>query len=270
MKQKYLIALDLDGTLLTDKKTITPKTQAFFNKLSKEGHHIVIATGRPFRAAFEFQKQLGVKAPLVTHNGVLISNPHEEDFVTHSITFDYNVLQTIVAELGYDLFENLMIETEKTVYLLREDDELNIFFWNDRGNIVYGDPFLNINEDPLTIIFLFKRVDTKLRKLVTEVVTKNSNYNVRFWGTLPYAELYQDHGTKKDGIQHAANLLGIKRENVIACGDYFNDKEMLKWAGHSILMKNGAPELRSIATVITRKDNNNDGLIAPIKKILRK
>lgn len=270
MKQKYLIALDLDGTLLTDKKTITPKTQRFFNKLYKKGHHIVIATGRPLRAAFEFQKKLGIEGPLVTHNGVFASHPLNSDFPRLLITFDHHVLQNIVAEIGYDKFENLMVETEKTVYLLHQDEELNNFFWNDRGNIKYGDPFLHLNEHPLTLIFLFKRVTPTLKEEITRIVKKHSDYKIRFWANSPYAELYQENGTKKNGLIHVANSLNIDRENVIACGDFYNDYEMLEWAGHSILMKNGARELRSIAKYITEKDNNNDGLIAPIKKILRK
>ena len=50
MNHKYLIALDLDGTLLNDAKEITPKTRDFLNELGNEGHHIVIATGQIGRA----------------------------------------------------------------------------------------------------------------------------------------------------------------------------------------------------------------------------
>ncbi|MGI6734648.1 MAG: HAD hydrolase family protein [Bacilli bacterium] len=62
-KDKYLIALDLDGTLLTDDKRITPKTRDYLNSLGAAGHTIVIATGRPLRAAYSYQQELGIKAP---------------------------------------------------------------------------------------------------------------------------------------------------------------------------------------------------------------
>lgn len=46
----YLIAVDLDDTLLTAEKSITPKTKAYIRKKAEEGHRFIINTGRPFRA----------------------------------------------------------------------------------------------------------------------------------------------------------------------------------------------------------------------------
>ena len=46
---RHLIALDLDGTLLTDKKEISPKTKQVVLKAMAEGHIVVIATGRPHK-----------------------------------------------------------------------------------------------------------------------------------------------------------------------------------------------------------------------------
>lgn len=270
MKTKYLIALDLDGTLLTDAKTITPRTRAFFNKLHNDGHHIVIATGRPLRAAHSFQKQLDISGPLVTHNGVYASNPEDTSFPKHRVFFDPKTLHALVANIGYERLQNLMVETEKTVYLLHQDEELNDFFWNDRGNIKYGDPFLNLRENPLTLLFIFKELKNNDRQKIAHIVETHSPYKIRFWGNSPIAELYQQYGSKKEGVEHVAKVLNIPRENVIACGDYYNDAEMLKWAGHSVLMKNGHPSLRPHVKYVTKKDNNNDGLIKPIKKILRK
>ena len=46
--QKYLIAFDMDGTLLDDKdKKILPLTKQYLKKLNKDGHIIVLASRRP-------------------------------------------------------------------------------------------------------------------------------------------------------------------------------------------------------------------------------
>lgn len=47
----YLICLDLDGTLLNDDKKITPYTKKVLTTLQKQGHKLMIATGRPYRAS---------------------------------------------------------------------------------------------------------------------------------------------------------------------------------------------------------------------------
>ena len=48
--QPYLICLDLDGTLLNDNKEISSYTKQVLTELQQRGHHIMIATGRPYRA----------------------------------------------------------------------------------------------------------------------------------------------------------------------------------------------------------------------------
>ena len=53
MNKKYLIALDLDGTLLKDDKTISSKTKEYLKELEKEGHLIVITSGRALRSVLE-------------------------------------------------------------------------------------------------------------------------------------------------------------------------------------------------------------------------
>ncbi len=51
MSEKHLIVLDLDGTLLKDDKTISPRTKSVLQTLKKNGHEVMIATGRPFRSS---------------------------------------------------------------------------------------------------------------------------------------------------------------------------------------------------------------------------
>ena len=46
MKYKLLV-LDVDGTLLNDKKEITPRTHAALLKAQQMGVHVVLASGRP-------------------------------------------------------------------------------------------------------------------------------------------------------------------------------------------------------------------------------
>ena len=267
--QKYLIALDLDGTLLNDEKKITPRTRDYINQLSDEGHHVIIATGRPLRAAYAFQQELGISAPIVSYNGALTSFPNNDHFPKRKRTFDRHVISEIVASIGDELLGNLMVETEEHVYLLRHDEELNTFFWNDRGTIHYGDPFTKLKEDPLTLIFLFNQLDDALKASITAKVEKFPGYYIRFWHLSGYAELYQGESTKKEALEHIVNHLQFPLERVIAAGDAENDKEMLAWAPLSIWMKNGVPSVQKYAKMTTTEDNNNDGLVSALKAIIK-
>ena len=57
MKPK-LIALDLDGTLLTDDKRITPRCYAALRQAAEQGHYVVPATGRALHALPDVVKAL--------------------------------------------------------------------------------------------------------------------------------------------------------------------------------------------------------------------
>ena len=80
--EKYLICLDLDGTLLTDDKTISPYTKKVLNELKTKGHEIMISTGRPYRASQPYYTELGMTTPVVNFNGAFVHHPHDFNFKT--------------------------------------------------------------------------------------------------------------------------------------------------------------------------------------------
>lgn len=75
MNEKHLIVLDLDGTLLTDNKTISPRTKQTLLKLKENGHEVMIATGRPFRSSELYYRELGLTTPIVNFNGAFVHHP---------------------------------------------------------------------------------------------------------------------------------------------------------------------------------------------------
>src|SRR5690625_4857585 len=76
--KQHLIALDLDGTLLTDKKEISPRTKQTIIKAMEAGHVVVIATGRPHRSSIPYYHTLGLDTPMVNFNGALIHHPRDD------------------------------------------------------------------------------------------------------------------------------------------------------------------------------------------------
>ena len=62
--------------------------------------------------------------------------------------------------------------------------------------------------------------------------------------------------------------LGITKEETMAFGDYLNDYEMLQESGLSYAMKNSHPDLLKVARFVTEYDNNNNGVVETIRKVL--
>ena len=72
---KKLLATDLDGTLLKDDKTVSINTINTIHEMINEGHHFVVATGRPFFRITKILKQLDIisdKIYCICNNGGLI------------------------------------------------------------------------------------------------------------------------------------------------------------------------------------------------------
>ena len=74
MTQK-MIAVDLDGTLLNGESKLSDFTKDTIKQISKKGHHVVIATGRPYRMAKDFYDQLELETPMINFNGSLTHLP---------------------------------------------------------------------------------------------------------------------------------------------------------------------------------------------------
>lgn len=95
MSNKKLIAIDLDGTTLqSDGVTISDYTKNIFQSVRKEGHQIVIATGRPYRMAIQIYNDLNLETPMINFNGAMTTVPGKNcehavsKHINRSLVFD--------------------------------------------------------------------------------------------------------------------------------------------------------------------------------------
>src|SRR5215471_5893821 len=86
-----LLALDIDGTLLTTRGELSPRTSAAINRARLSGVQILLVTGRRFNSARELLQRLELDVPLVSHNGALTKNVETLE------TLDYHPLDTEIA-----------------------------------------------------------------------------------------------------------------------------------------------------------------------------
>lgn len=270
IKKHTLIALDMDGTLLNDDKTISAATINYLKDLDQKGYLIVLASGRPLRALAHYQDQLDLSSPLVCYNGALITSRHDREFPTFKSSFKQEIIKNIISDIGLNNLDNVMVETPDDIWLLREDDDLNAFFWHDNVKIVYGDVRANITEDPMTLILKSKVKNPVIDGIITSAIEKYPHYKVRFWYGSDYSEAYLDYVTKRDALKYIADYYHIPHSRTIAFGDAENDIQMLAWANIGVGMLNGNEYCKAHADIITVDDNNHDGIIKTLPLILDK
>lgn len=258
MKQ-HLIVLDLDGTLLTDNKTISPYTKNILVKAREAGHQVMIATGRPFRASQLYYKELDLTTPIVNFNGAFIHHPLNRSWAEMHSPISMSVVHDVVDSINKFQYENLIAEVIDDVYLHNENDELMNVFNMGNPRVTTGNLKLNLHEDPTSLLIQANEHNVPIiRKHLEDVHAELIEH--RKWGApFPIIEIVRKGLSKAVGVSKIAHEFEIPRDRIIAFGDEDNDLEMIDYAGIGVAMSNGIDELKSVANEITLS-NNEDGI----------
>ena len=114
------------------------------------------------------------------------------------------------------------------------------------------------------ITLLFKTMEERQR--TWDALEKIGD--IQFSSSLPKnIEISKKGCNKGDGLFHLAQALGIKKEEIMSCGDADNDKELLESSGFAVVMENGLDSMKAIADYIT-VSNHEDGVAKAIEKFV--
>lgn len=281
MENRKLLVLDIDGTLVNSSKKVTPKTKEAIHKMLKEGHQICLASGRPTpgirHVAFELElNKMGGLA--LNFNGALVT-----DMKTGEVVYEKKLQKHFVKEL-YDFAEENDIgiltyakDIGRTGEFSKEEAPMVIFgrrpdkYLEDEANLndlpwyLAKDFVKEIDYEPYKILYtadpsISGELEIKLAKKYEGVLTvmRSEPY---FLEAMP---LGIDKGSCLDLL---TPKLGFKHENVICCGDGFNDVSMVKWAGIGVAMANAQGAVKDVADYITYS-NDEDGIAHVIEKFI--
>lgn len=259
--KRKLIALDLDGTTLNDHSIISEKTKNTLSRLRKEGHIVSIATGRPYRNSHYYYTQLGLDTPIVTFNGAWCHNPHKQNW-------DHGYHKSLSKDLALSM---LPLISNPEVQLIAAESRTAIYIEGEY--IPYPDFFPDgiemskqlrheiLLEDP-TSVCVFTATRAYQPEIELKITEKfKDSVEVRSWGgDTPCLEVVSAGMHKAIGLERIASYYDIKREDILAFGDQDNDYEMIKYAGHGVVMSNGSARLKSVSDDLTQKSNHDDGL----------
>lgn len=259
-----MLVLDIDGTIFRKDYTASDKVKAKLKLLVERGVKVVLATGRMYAATKAIAKELGLITPVVTYQGGLVKNFLEDENTLYERTMEEMHAREVICELKKrNIFFNLYIND---VLMVEEDSDL-IKNYVDARNIEYkviGD-CENIDLKGLNKILAID-TDTKLiEELQDEMANKFKDrlYVVR--STPMFCEFSDLEATKGNAVRFLAEKWGIKKEEIMACGDQDNDIEMLLAAGVKVAMGNATEDLKRIADFVT-ETVDNDGVAVAIEK----
>lgn len=269
MTDKYLICLDLDGTLLRDDKTISNETKEYLRFLENQGHQVCLTSGRPTYNVKKYYDDIGLKSsPIISFNGHIAKSTQKNiEYLSHFFSKD-EVLALYKLLRENNLGSTFLVMDENTIFATKKDDFLLSFYSSKKTKVNISENFENIFtiDKVLNIVFSLNSFEEK-DKTKKIIIDNFPDFDPRFWGDYPFSEIYRKGVSKSNSIDELANVLNIKKDHIIVFGDAQNDYEMIKNHPNSYVMKNGLDRLKSIAKIVTEFDNNKDGVLIELKKI---
>lgn len=270
---KYkLVCIDLDGTLLTDKKTITKENIETIRKASSLGINICIATGRIYKFVDHIKETLGNKIKVIASNGGIILKDdeslsfkalsYEEILRLKNLTKDYNV--DIYLNTENEIISEKSIPNTYSYKVINNglEDKYKV-------NIVENYHFENLKDDKkykIVKAICINKDDLNEVKKVRQLLEETNEFEISS-AEHHYCEINSKGVSKGKAVEELAKNLKIDIKEVMCIGDGGNDIEMLKRAGISIAMKNGMEDVKSLVNYIT-EDNNNSGVAKAIEKFV--
>ncbi len=266
-----LVAIDIDGTLITDKKEVTPRTITTIKEATKKGIKVIICSGRSFYRLEKYVEEVGLKkenqCTICFNGGMIIENTTKNLIYSHPL--DNKEVKELI-QLGKSLELPMMIYakdthyTEKVPDIIKQNDknmeELNLkvmkfdeINFHKEENYIYKICFIDKPEI----------IREKRKEIPKDIMQK---YEIT--SSVPeYIEIVPKGIKKSEGIKAVMQIYGIKQKDVMAIGDGENDVEMLKFAGLGVAMENASDYVKGFADVVTTS-NNDDGVANAIEKYI--
>ncbi|MFX3634385.1 MAG: Cof-type HAD-IIB family hydrolase [Candidatus Pristimantibacillus sp.] len=236
-----LIALDLDGTLLTEDKRISDESKKWLRYAVDHGVKVIFSTGRGLQNAQSFWGELGLDSPMVLLNGAEIwEGPGRLLKRTFLPRDTVRRLHAIAVQRG-QWYWGYSVES-----LTNEDAWTPEMFERDWMKFGIGSHDAG----------MLAPIREELERWGTLEITRSAPINL---------EISVKGITKESGVREVCEMLGISMSDVIAMGDSDNDVKLLQAAGLGVAMANGEEHVKAIAGAITAS-NNEDGVALAIRK----
>lgn len=264
-QEKWLVALDIDGTVIHEDETLTQAVVDAVGRTRDAGHLVTLATGRSWETTRPILEALGLEPEyVVCANGAITmkrdpdaDGGYRRDLVE---TFDPGpVLERIRGGLPDGRF---MVEdaTGLRLYTSGMQD------WNLENAKEVA--FEELAATPVTRVVVVSpgHEPDEFVALIDALGLHQVSYAI---GWTAWLDIAPDGVNKGTALERVRGILEVPRERVFVAGDGRNDIEMFQWAGEAgraVAMGQAPPEVKEVATEVTA-DVRSDGLVAALDSL---
>lgn len=261
--KNYLVASDLDGTLLDSLGKVSKENWAAIEEMGEKGIYFVPASGRCFLELPTDIRESDLIRYYILSGGAVIYDKKEDRFEMTCVTKEkkdrildevFRYCVCLFAHTGREScvdgnfhnaenYESYNMNEYWVRYALEKETPVENF-----KEYIYG-----LEKIPMLVVFFRYPEELKACKAVLEqddeiLVVQTDPNNI---------EIVSKQSGKGNALLRLADSLGVPRENTVAIGDSQNDRTMLETAGLSLAMGNAIPEIKEISQQIVCDNNSH-------------
>lgn len=262
MPRLRLVVSDVDGTLVTSRKTLLPSTVKAANKLADAGVVLALASSRPPRGLRSLADALAVPGPLAGFNGGFVVDAAGATLARHDLDpADAQTVATLLVGRGVDVWtfqgDLWRVPNRHGPHVDREITTLGYEpvveqppSWSQIGKIV------GVSDD------------LPAAARANDIVQQELGGRVAASQSQPYyVDVTHPRANKGDLLGFLAQTYDLPNEAIGSIGDGGNDVVMFQHSGRSVAMGNAAPRVRQHATAVT-SSNDEDGWAEAVDLLL--
>lgn len=265
-----MLVLDLDGTLTNSKKEITEPTRQALLDIQKDGKIVVLASGRPINGVtpladiLEMEKYGGY---LLSFNGARITKCSTGDII-YNRTLPESVIRPIFETVKNYPGVDIISYTDREILSGICSNQ-----YTEKEKFINKMDIIPVANLPDALTFpVNKLLLPGPPEILEEIMPKlKEQYHslLNIYRSEPYfLEIMPQNIDKAHSLQKLLNSIGLTAEEMICCGDGYNDLSMIEYAGLGVAMENAQPIIKEAANFITRS-NDEDGILYVIDRFMR-
>ena len=265
-----LLVLDLDGTLTNSKKEVSQATLEALIDIQRHGKKVVLASGRPTKGVAPLAELLRLHefgSYILSFNGGRITDCRNSQIIYEKM------LPDDIAEPLYDIarkYSDIDIITYTPDHLisgLHTNQYSKLEASINRMPIIHADDFPSQVPESMNKILITGNPETICRAK-DEIIGYFHSYLSVYRSDPFFLEIMPRGIDKAHSLLRLLSGIGLTTDEMICCGDGYNDLTMIETAGLGVAMANAQPAVLKAADYIT-KSNDEDGVLHVINKFMR-
>ena len=262
-----LIATDMDGTLLNDRKEMPEKTFDIVDHLHEKGITFAVASGRQHLSLQQLYGRIKDDIVIVAGNGSIIIDKGETIFAD---TIDPDTVREIVEVVSQIPDLKLTISGLKSAYMFEENviSEMPMYLVESHfpvRSIIKSLDDLPTDEKVIQVAVFDPQFNSKVN-IYEKIKHLEHKCKLAISGS-EWLDIMNIDVNKGVAIQKLQEKLGATAEETMVFGDELNDYEMMQQAYYSFAMANAIPEIKEISNFIA-PSNEEQGVIRILENFL--